>query len=84
MLENDNNYEKIENANNIEEVKNPQVENQLVIYKENKVLNFIRKILEFFRRKHTNQLCFFLFVEKNIEMLYNNSCEKEKIYEYSK
>lgn len=46
MLENDNTYEK--------EVKNPQIENQLVIYKENKVLNFIKKILGFFRRKHTN------------------------------
>ena len=40
MFENDNTYEKIEN--------------QLVIYKENKVLNFIKKILGFFRRKHTN------------------------------
>ena len=54
MLENDNTYEKIENENNIKEVKNPQIENQLVIYKENKVLNFIKKILGFFRRKHTN------------------------------
>ena len=54
MLENDNNYEKIENENSIEEVKNSQIENQLVIYKENKVLNFIKKILKFFRRKHTN------------------------------
>lgn len=44
----------LENDNNIEEVKNHQIENQLVIYKENKVLNFIKKILEFFRRKHTN------------------------------
>lgn len=44
----------LENENNIKEVKNPQIENQLVIYKENKVLNFIKKILGFFRRKHTN------------------------------
>ena len=33
--------EKIENENSIEELKNPQIENQLVIYKENKILEFI-------------------------------------------
>ena len=57
MLENDENYEDVENVVSIESIEeegNHQIENQLIIYKENKILNFFKKIFGFFRRRHTD------------------------------
>lgn len=57
MLENSNDYETIENDKTVEEKiedNNYNINNQLVIYKENKILNFIKKIFGFFRR-HTDE-----------------------------
>ena len=38
----------------MKEVAYPVGYSVMPIYKENKVLNFIKKIFKFFRRKHTN------------------------------
>lgn len=57
MLENSNDYETIENDKAVEEKiedNNYNINNQLVIYKENKILSFIKKIFGFFRR-HTDE-----------------------------